>query len=79
MIEAKDKPDWTMDAYYYCARWKIANRLVWLAKKIHPKNPEVYAFWAQIYLDSAITGTGVVKVERIDPIETIIKKENNER
>lgn len=56
-IAAKEKPKW------FQLRWKLANNLVKLARAIHPRNPEVYAFMMQMAVDELICGKAVVRIE----------------
>ena len=46
-------------------KW-IANRLVRLARKIHPENEEVMKFWADRMMEFVITGQSNVKVSWVD-------------
>jgi hypothetical protein len=56
----KEQPKW------YNLRWKLSNKLVWLARKIHPENPEVKAFWMDVMADQMITGQAIVRVNLED-------------
>ena len=47
-------------------RWKLSNKLVSLARKIYPENPEVKAFWMDLMADQMITGQAIVRVKPED-------------
>ena len=55
-IKPKQKPRW------YQLRFQLANRLVRLAKWIHPQNPEVLAFYQQGIMDMMIYGKHITRV-----------------
>lgn len=50
----------------YQLRWKFSNKLVWLARKIYPENPEVKAFWMDVMADQMIAGQAIVRVNPMD-------------
>ena len=56
-IVIKKKPRW------YQFRWKVSNLLVRLARKIHPKNPEITAFYVRMMTDQMIHGRSVMMVD----------------
>ena len=47
-------------------KW-IANRLVRLARKIHPENEEVMKFWSDRMMDLVITGQSTIKIGTVPP------------
>lgn len=55
----------TVRPKWYQLRFRLANAFVRLARKIHPENPEVMAFYTQLMMDQMIYGTSIV---RIDPM-----------
>jgi len=54
------KPKW------FQFRRRLSNWFLWLAKKIYPENPEVWAFFCKIMVDTMITGQSIVRVEPSD-------------
>lgn len=55
-LSSKTRPRW------YHVRWALSSLLVRLAQKIHPPNPDVYAFQMQLMMDQAIYGKSMVRV-----------------
>lgn len=60
-FKAKERPRW------YQFRLKLSNAFVWLARKVHPRNPEVYAFTTELMMDAMITGRSIVRVDPCSP------------
>jgi hypothetical protein len=59
-IKSNIKPKW------HQFRFKLANAIVWLARKIHPSNPEVWAFHTQLMMDYMICGKSIVRINPMD-------------
>ena len=55
-VKATKRPKW------YNFRWQLANVLVKLARKIHPKNPEVEAFMLQVAMDQILYGQSITRI-----------------
>ena len=49
------KPKW------YQVRHRTASLIVRLAKWIHPNNPDVYSFYAEMLMEQAIYGSTIIK------------------
>ena len=63
-ITATEKPKW------HDLRWKLSNALVWLARRVYPRNPEVNAFLMQVMTDQMIYGQSVVRVNPAEMYKT---------
>ena len=58
-LKATVKPKW------YQFRHRLSSFLVRIARKIHPENPDVMAFYAQLMMDQMLYGSAIVRQEDV--------------
>lgn len=62
-IRPKTKPKW------YELRKRLSNGFVWVARKIYPENPEVFAFFMKTSMDAMIYGRSIIRVDPVSELE----------